>query len=47
LKGQRPKKKRKFNALGLTPKKEEHEDTEEEDVDEEAAVGQTLGQQKE
>ncbi|KAI9769690.1 MAG: hypothetical protein M1840_003927 [Geoglossum simile] len=47
LKGQRPKKKRKFNALGLTPKKEEHEDTEEEDVDEEAAVSQTLGQQKE
>ncbi|KAH0545076.1 hypothetical protein FGG08_000847 [Glutinoglossum americanum] len=46
LKGQRPKKKRKFNALGLTPKKEEHEDTEEEDIDEEAAVSQTLGQKE-
>ncbi|KAH0555838.1 hypothetical protein GP486_006218 [Trichoglossum hirsutum] len=45
-KGQRPKKKRKTNTLGLTPKKEEHEDTEEEDVDEEAAVGQTLEQKE-
>ena len=31
------KKKRKFNQLGLTPKSEEHEDSEDGDVDEEAA----------
>lgn len=31
------KKKRKFNQLGLTPKSEEHEDSDDGDVDEEAA----------
>lgn len=41
---QRPKKKqRKFNQLGLTPRREEHEDSEEE-VDEEAAFTQAGGE---
>lgn len=35
---QNPKKKRKFNQLGLTPKAEEHESSDEEDVDEEAKL---------
>ncbi|KAJ5180430.1 hypothetical protein N7492_003640 [Penicillium capsulatum] len=38
LAAQNPKKKRKFNQLGLTPKTEEHESSDEEDIDEESKL---------
>ncbi len=43
----RPKKKkrRKFNALGLTPRAEEHEDSDEDDADEETKLSGTHGVQ--
>lgn len=39
----RKKKKRTHNVLGLTPRQVEHEESEEEDIDEEAILGGMAG----